>query len=246
MSDYEVETTEVVMGAEVEAKGPVVISATNPDAEEMAGIIGVITANYNFDVDVKANDFSFKKSTDKDTGIESIRETVQVAVPYPSVQGVCNILEVGGKQLELLMEAVYTITNAAVRAELADDYSLNAANFPVDKVSWEAIANQPKATRRGGGIPKEVWDGFEVDYIEVMPEITGKTVDQITNAAKILKGKLTQVRTNEPVLKLLVEQLAVYAEATTNLDDYAECVEFLLGKADTFLNVTDEQLLAAL
>lgn len=244
MSEHDINETAVETTAA--ATGPVTIAATNPDAEEMAGIIGSITANYNFDVDVKANDFSFKKFTDKETGIESIRETVQVAVPYPSVQGIVAVLEAGGKQLELLMEAVYTITNAAVRAELADDYSLNAANFPVDKVSWEAIANQPKATRRGGGIPKEIWDLFELDYIEVMPEVTGKTVDQITNAAKILKGKLTQVRTNEPVLKLLVEQLAVYADSTANLEDYAECVEFLLGKADTFLNVTDEQLLAAL
>lgn len=226
-----------------ESTGPTVIKASNPGAEELVGIIGTIKANYNYDVDVRPTDFNFKKSTDKDSGIDTVRETVQIAVPYPSVQGICAILEAGGKGLELLVEAVESITNAAVRAKLSDDYTLNASNFPVDEVSWEKIANTPKATRRGGGIPKEIWDAFELDYIEVMPGATDKGVEQVTRAAKLLKGKLTAVRTNEPVLNLLVAQLAVYADASPSANDYADCIEFLLSKADTFLNVTDEQLL---
>lgn len=223
-----------------------VISVQNPSTEEMTGILESIKVNYDFSVTTKPVSFNFKKSKDKVTGIETIREAVQLAIPYPSMDGIVNILEKGGKGLELLVEAIENVVNAASRDLLYDDVTLNAATFPVDKVSWEFIANLPKAQRRGGGIPKETWEGFAQDYMEVMPEITGKTVEQIGNAAKILVSKLTQVRTNEPVLTLLVAQLAVYTENSPNIGEYEDCVAFLVNKAETFLNVSPEELLANL
>lgn len=228
------------------ATGPQVIAAVNPTAEEMAELTKNIKANYDFSVDVKPVLFRFKKTVDKDTKIETVREPVELAVPFPSIEGIIAIIEAGGKQLELLQDAVEGVITQVAREIISEDTNINAANFPVEKLSWEAIANMPKAQRRGGGIPKEVWDGFEQDYIEVMPGATGKSVDQVTNAAKILKNKLTQVKTNEPVLQLLVEQLAIYAEHSPNIEEYKECVEFLANKAEQFLNITEEELLANL
>lgn len=222
------------------------IEVDNPSAEEMAGITEQITANFDFDVNTKPTRFNFKKSTDKDTGIETIRSPVELAIPYPSVQGIVAILEAGGKQLELLMDAVESVVNGAARELLYDDVTLNAATFPVDKISWDAISKIPKAQRRGGGIPKETWEDFAKDYCAVMPEVTGKTPDQIANMAKILTQKLNPVKTNEPVLNLVVEQLALYLDESANAADFQECVEFLLNKADTFLNVSPEDLLANL
>jgi hypothetical protein len=226
--------------------GNKVIAVHNPTAEEMQSILQSIKVNYDFNVTTKPVNFNFKKSTDKITNIETVRKPVQLAIPYPSMEGIIAILEGGGKGLELLVEAIETVVNSASRDLLAEDITLTAATFPVDKVSWEFIANLPKAQRKGGGIPKETWDGFAQDYVEVMPTITGKTVDQVANAAKILVAKLTQVRTNEPVLQLLTEQLAVYAEHSPNIEEYQDCVAFLLNKAETFLNVSEEELLANL
>lgn len=223
-----------------------IIEVANPTEEEMKGILESIKVNYDFKVTTKPVNFNFKKSVDKITGIETIRKPVQLAIPYPSVEGVVNILETGGKGLELLMEAIEGVVNSAARDLLYEDEKLNAATFPVEKISWEAIANLPKAQRRGGGIPKETWESFAQDYVEVMPAITGKTLEQVANAAKILMNKLQQVRTNEPVLNLLVEQLAIYAENSPNIEEYQDCVAFLLNKADTFLNVSEEELLANL
>jgi len=222
------------------------IAASNPTKEEMAELLEHLTVNYDATVDIKPVQFNFKKTKDKETGIETIRQAVQLPVPYPSVEGIVAILEAGGLQLELLQEAIEKVINDASRDLLYDDVTLSAATFPMDLVTWDAISKQPKAQRRGGGIAKEVWEGFAEDYVSIMPTITGKTVEQIANAAKILMGKLSQVKTNEPVLKLLVGQLAIYAESSPNVQEYQECVEFLLTKADTFLNVTDEQLLANL
>ena len=226
------------------------IEVQNPDAEEMAGIVNNINTNYDFDVTVKAVTYNFKKSKDKATGIETMRTPVALAIPYPSVQGIVAILEGGepgnNKGLDLLLEAMESVVNAQAREILYEDNALTAATFPVDRCSWEHIACIPKVTRRGGGIPKEVWEAFGQDYVEVMPEVTGKKIEQIANAAKLLVGKLAAVKTNVPVLELLVGQLAVYADASPNIADYQECIEFLLAKAETFLNVTDEELLSAL
>lgn len=224
----------------------VLLSVQNPTEEEMAAILETIKVNYDFNVITKPVNFNFKKSKDKVTGIETIREAVQLAMPYPSVEGIVAILEEGGKGLELLLEAIENVVNSAARELLYEDVTLNASTFPVDKVSWDFIAKLPKAQRRGGGIPKEVWEGFAQDYVEVMPQATGKTLDQVANAAKILASKLQQVRTNEPVLQLLVGQLAVYAEHSPNIEEYQDCIAFLLNKADTFLNVSEEELLANL
>ena len=168
--------------AQVEPKQKV-ISVENPSQEEMKELVQHIQVNYDFDVDVKPTEFRFKKSKDKETGIETIREPVTLPVPYPSVQGIVKILENGGKGLELLREAVEGVINSAVRDLLNDDYKLDATNFPAEKVSWEYIANLPKAQRRGGGIPKETWEAFAQDYCEVMPEITNKSLDQVAAAA---------------------------------------------------------------
>lgn len=223
-----------------------VISVENPTPEEMKELTENIKVNYNFDVNVKSTQFNFKKSKDKETGIETIREPVVLAVPYPSVQGIVAILEAGGKGLELLQDAIETVVNSQARDLLYEDTALTAGTFPVEKCAWEFIANIPKAQRRGGGIPKEIWEAFGQDYVEVMPEVTGKSIEQVTNAAKILVSKLASVKTNEPVLNLLVEQLAVYAEKSPNIEEFEECVAFLINKADTFLNIKEEELLANL
>lgn len=225
-----------------------VIEAQNPSAEEMKALLENIKINYDFDVDVRPVVFNFKKTTDKETGIETVRKPVELALPFPSVQGIVNILERGGKELELLQEAIESVITTAARDHLNDEggTELNAANFPVEKLSWSYLASLPKSQRRGGGIPKETWEAFAKDYVTIMPEATGKTVDQVTNAAKILLNKLNQVKTNEPVLQLMIEQLAIYAEASPNAQEYEECITFLVQKAEGYLNVSDEELLANL
>ena len=226
--------------------GPTVIPATNPTPEEMAALCQNIKVNHDFNVDVKSVKFNFKKSKDKDTGLETVREALELPIPYPSIEGILAIMEGGGKGLELLVDAVESVITAAARDIISEDTSINATNFPLDKITWEYIANMPKAQRRGGGIPKEVWEEFAQDYVEVMPAATGKSVEQVTNMSRILLNKLANIKTHEPALQLVIEQLGIYMENSPNIEDYKECVEFLVNKADTFLNVSPEELLSNL
>lgn len=235
----------------------VVISVVNPTVEEMTKLLEQVKVNHDFNVVVKPVNFNFKKSTDKDTGIETVRNTVQLPIPYPSVEGIIEILSAEdldaegkptgtNKQLDLLIDAIEGIVNTQVRDLLYEDTNLSAANFPLDKITWQFISLIPKAQRRGGGIPKEIWEEFVKDYVTVMPEATGKTIDQVTAAARILANKLALVKTNKPVLELIVSQLAIYVETSELVEEFQECVAFLLTKAETFLNVKPEELLANL
>ena len=79
-----------------------------------------------------------------------------------------------------------------------------------------------------------------------MPSATGKSLDQITNASKILLNKFQAVKTNKPVLKLLKDQIGIYANTSPNAEQYSDCINFLIEKAETFLNLDEAALLANL
>lgn len=203
-----------------------------------------VQANYNKFLDEKDVKFSFRSVKDNDTGLESKRATIEQKIPVPSVEGIIRILENGGKGLELLLEACSDIIVTRARELLSDDEKLT--EVPVDQLDWEVIANLPKAERKGRGISKEIWEEFSKDYVTVMPSVTGKTAEQVGNAAKILLNKFQAVKSNKKVVELLKGQLALYLNSSPNAEAYAECVEFLMNKADTLLQADEAALLAAL
>jgi hypothetical protein len=203
-----------------------------------------IVANFNKFVDEKEVKFAFRTVKDNETGLETKRATIETKIPVPSVEGIIAILEAGGKQLELLQEAVADVIYQRARELLADDEKLT--DVPLEALAWEVIANLPKAERKGRGIPKETWEDFSKDYIAVMPGVTGKTAEQVGNAAKILLNKFQAVKTNKPVIKLLQAQLAVYLNSSPNAESFLECVEFLSNKADSLMAIDEASLLEAL
>lgn len=199
-----------------------------------------------FDAKVDTKDFKFNFKTDK-TGVK--RPTVDLKLPVPSVEGIIYILEHATdepKQFELLMDAVYEVISDQARSMVNENEAINQDNFPLAKVTWDAIANMPRAERRGGGIGKETWEEFAADYIEVMPAATNKTAEQVGNAAKLLVAKFNPVKTNKPVITALKDYLGIYVNVSPNAETYLPCVEFLKEKAEKLLNVSDEDMLASL
>lgn len=205
-----------------------------------------ITANYNKNVDEKEVKFNFRTVKDEATGLESKRPSVELKLPIPSVEGIIAILEAGGKQLELLQEAVADIIINRARELVSDKEDASADNFPYDELAWEVIANLPKAERKGRGIAKEIWEDFSKDYIATMPAVTGKSAEQVGNAAKILLNKFSAVKSNKPVISLLKSQLGLYLNSSANAEQFSDCVEFLLQKAQTLLDADEAALLSNL
>jgi hypothetical protein len=220
------------------------------EMQEQAQETKAVAANFDNTVDKVATKFNFRKIVTKDevTGleVETKRPSVELELPLLSVEGIVKEFEAGGKRLELIVEAIREVQIQRAREIVSEREDINAENFPYDQLNWEVIANLPKAERRGGGIAKEQWEEFGKDYIAVMPGATGKSLEQVTNASKILLNKFQQIKTNKVVLQLLKDQLAIYAANAPKAEEFSDCISFLADKADTFLKMDDAALLANL
>lgn len=196
--------------------------------------------NPNFDntVDVKPFKFSFRKDKAGDT-----RPAVEVNLPVPSVEGLVKIFNDGGKGLDTLLAVVQNAIADHVRGILSDNEAITTETFPFADATWDAFVNTPEAEKRGHGIAKEIWVAFGEDYIKEMPAVTGKTLDQVAYAAKLLLNKLQAIKTNKPVISKLKAQLAIYLNQTPNAEQFIDCVKFLDEKADVFLQADETALL---
>jgi hypothetical protein len=206
-----------------------------------AAVTNQIIPNFDNKVDLKDYKFHFKKDE-----LGNKRETIELKLPVPSVEGIVAILETGGKQLDLLLSVVGDAVSAQARSLLNDDVNITIANFPTAQTVWEFIANMPEAEKRGRGIAKEVWEDFAADYLAIMPGLTGKTEEQVSLAAKLFLNKFQSVKSNKPVLKKLKEQLAVYTNGSPNAENFVDCVKFLDEKADALLVADEAAMLANL
>lgn len=220
-----------------EAEDMVTADDTQPAATPRA-----IVANHNPLVQLTEYRFNFRP--DK---LGNKRDSVALHLPVPSVEGLVAILETGGKQLELLLEAAAGIVVTQAREMVNERLDITQGNLPVAELSWDYIAALEPKARTGGGIPQEQWDAFGADYLEIMPAATGKSEEQIGFAVKILLVKFSgQYKTNKPVLARLKEQLGVYLGASPRAEEFSDCIDFLVTKADRLLNASEEDLLGNL
>ena len=196
----------------------------------------------NFDKFVDAKEFNFRFKKDK-MGMQ--RQAVKLSVGVPSVEGIVQILEAGGKGLELLQEALYDTIQSALRPWVADTDNASQDTIDLSKFTWDAIANQPREDRRSATISEESWKGFAADYIAVMPSVSGKTAAQVGNAVEVYTRKLTPVKTNKPVLQALQVQLSLYIEHSPNAAEYEDVLEFLLRRIENYLKADDVEALVA-
>lgn len=199
-------------------------------------------------VDIIDMKFAFRKTKDEETGVETKRPNVELKVPVLSIEGIVKVLETGGKGSELLVQSVRDTYDSYIKSLLSDDASLTSENFPMHLVTWDAIANQPESERKGRGIAKETWEDFIKSYLENMPSLTGKTVEQVKRQAAIIAAKLNPLKNHEKkdeVLPKFKEQFTIYLNGARDAEQFAECIDFLMKKADSYLNAEKESNLAS-
>lgn len=207
-----------------------------------------IQANHNPLVDLKEVTFNFRKTKDEETGVETKRGSVVTKLQIPSVEGIIKILEQGGKGLELLQTAVEGVITDYAKSLLSDDASITSENFPFDAVNWDAIANLPDSDRRGRGIPKEIWEDFIKSYIETMPAVIGKPVDVVKKQAAIMAQKFQPLKNHEKKAEILpkfIEMLGLYANNAADAEQFTGPIEFLIKKAEQFMNQENNTDLAS-
>lgn len=233
---------------EVVSKSVVTTGVPQPvqTPEEKAEHYNAIKANFNSKVDVVETGFHFRKVTDSETKIETKRTSVLLPIPYPSVEGIIDIIQKGGKGLDLLLEATRDVVVDQAREYVNNNEEVTSLNFPFAMLDWDTIANLPKADRRGGGISKEIWEEFAKDYIQVMPALINKPVEAVTTATKIYLTKFASIKTNKPVLAKLRDYLAIYINATERGEEFLEAVDWLNKKIDVLMETGEQNLLNSL
>ena len=200
-----------------------------------------IVANVDKTVTQAEMVFRFKK--DK---LGAKRADVKLNVGVPSVDGVVDILSRGdAKEVQLLLDACYDVVRSAAAGIIGDDENVTADNFPYDKVTWAAIAAQPKEDRRSSSISDEAWTAFSASYIAYMPGATGKSEEAVTNATLVYRKKFAPWKSDKKTLGLLKQQLALYIEGCPEAEQHQEILDVLLRRVDMYLKADDLVALAA-
>ena len=173
-------------------------------------------------------------------------DSIELAIPTLEVADLLSIIENGGKSLELLLESANDVIYQATRQVIGEAMD---ANKPADQalidashasLDWEAIANKPKAERRGNGISKEEWEAFAEDYKSVMSMVmVDKSPEQLAIAASHLSTKFAKCRFNKQAITVLRNYLAAWFSATPNKEDFATIYEALDNRAEVLLSTDD-------
>lgn len=231
MSETQTQTQEQATAAT--ATAGIGAAATNEEATAGAHV----NVEVNRNVTMREVKFNFRKDS-----LGNKRASIVKQIPVPTLDGLIAIIEAGGKQLDLVLDTLADVVYGQARQQVdAEDYS--EEKWDENALAWEVIANLPKAERRGGGIPKEQWEAFSKDYLEVMPAATKKTLEQCGNAAKLFVTKFQACKTNKKVLAHLQDLLNVWFANTPNAEDFSDCFEFLSNKVDTLLKADEASLL---
>lgn len=185
--------------------------------------------------------FGYREKLDQATGMKTRRIPDLLTIDFPILADL--VLNASEKVQNLLQDAVNQVLVERARELLA---SYDAKTFPYVELDFEKIANLPPAQRKGGGIAQETWDAFIEDYKTIIVAVTGKTQDQVDNAAKILSKRLVGYKTSKDHLIFFAQMLALYQANSPNAAEYSDVVEFLTSKIEEGLNTTPEQALANL
>jgi len=211
-----------------------------------------------FKTEDKEVDVHFKKEKIKNAAGEVIGEgkklpSIKLNVPVPSMEGILEIIQAGGKELELLQDAIFdqvygqlrTLVND-IRSKNPDTDEIKPEQIDLKQLAWSVIANLPKGERRGLGISDDDWDSFAADYRSIMPKVTGKDLDRIEKHIQLFKKKFYPCRNDKKALQVLHDALQLWAANTSLMEDNQEVYEYLKGRAETLLAEEEKVLAEAL
>lgn len=155
------------------------------------------------------NTYSFRQN--KETGVK--RDSVTLKLPVLTAAGIVAALNSGDeKVVSLIEDTISGLVISQVRGFVEADEAYDQTKFDAqaDQATIEFIANLPKAERNVVG--KEALEQFAKDYIAIMPEVTGKSVEKVTAAAGLFVEKFKRAAGDDAVLAILQEQLGIFLE----------------------------------
>jgi hypothetical protein len=176
--------------------------------------------------------FRFRKDSN---GMQ--RTAMEFDVPVPTAEGVISHLREGGKEAKLVLDAVYDVVRAALLNEVNSDITFDPKSYDFKKVSWTAIANMERAER--ATIADEQWEAWAGDFLAVMPTVSKKLPEQLANILALFRKKLVPVKTRKDLLAKLKLELELYVNSSQRAEEFADILELLVNRIDTYLKADD-------
>lgn len=203
---------------------------------------------------IKETGVHFKKEKIRDAEGNVIGEgkklpSLKYPLPIPTVNGFLQILEAGGKELELLGAAAYDVVYGQLRNLVNEirvknpEGTITPEMIDAAKLTWSFIATIPPGERRGLGISEEDWEAFSADYRAIMPKVTGKDKDRVEKHVQLFKKKFGPCRNDKKALGVLKDMLNMWAANTSSMEENEDVYEYLSKRVDTLL-AEDEKVLA--
>jgi len=218
--------------------------------------------------------FNFKQRTVKDESGKEVdklpkQPSLEVMLPVPTAEAVIAVLsqpdtvtvtvngetkEVANTQKSLILDYIYQIIFDQAKSQLdavIDSFGsdktkqVSVSDLDYDKLSLAYIASIPPARRGAVAISDEEWKEFFADYGNVMSQGAGKTKVQIENHIKILE-RPRNYRAKKDLLSVMRDQLNLYAQLATNLEDFTVQYQRLQDQLTRFIEEEDKIDITAL
>lgn len=154
------------------------------------------------------------------------RPTITLPLFRPQLSGVLAILQAGGPEADLILDAIDGVVFKQAYDILSANPTLAPQDFPLEQIALGFIASMPKETK-SRGIDGELLEAWAADYIAVMPELTGKEPERVANAAELFKKKFSSCRSNKDFLTVLRGQLDIYVGNAPRAAEFTDVVEYL-------------------
>lgn len=178
---------------------------------------------------------------------------VKAVLPVPTYAQMIELLQQGGKEAELMLDALVNEIDRAARQQINDwrdnnglDKDFTATAFDLSKLSVTAIANTPKGERGGAAISDEDWTAFLEDYSHVMVHVVGYDEKKVKLAVMHFKVQLRRIKNDKAAVQKLLDLLNVWATKTENLEDHMSCYEDLTKRAAKYLKAEEKNVSEAL
>lgn len=178
---------------------------------------------------------------------------VKAVLPVPTYEQMIGFLQQGGKEAELMLEALISEIERAARQQINDfreekglDVDFTPTVFDLSKLTVTAIANTPRGERGGPAISDEDWTAFLEDYKHVMVDIVGYEAKKVDLALMHFKVQLRRIKNDKAAVQKLLDLLNVWASKSENLEDHTACYEDLSKRAAKYLKAEEKNVSEAL
>lgn len=196
-----------------------------------------VTANYlpkNFK-------FFFRSKTSENSLGEKVttrRPTLELSIPVPTLDGLIELLNEGNAtKIAGLMQLVEDCIYSAAKQQVDEDEAMTQERLDVNKLTMDYLFSLPPSQRASSVPPEELWKLFEADYPAIMASVQpNRTAQQIATARDLFLKRLNPVKERPDMLNTLKQYLALWYASTAQKEELAPVYEFLLAKADNFIN----------